>query len=158
MKGLKVLESALLIYLIVLGTLAFRQPPRIELPSSGVFFVLYDNGYWKVNEDGWLIGVANDSDILKNVVVSGIDPNGLKVSDSDMKVLKGLKILNDPYVSSLNLRERYVITVKGMVLYFRRWEDLNRYFEKFKKRMEYFSPKSVFYLYEGGRLVILRGD
>ncbi len=161
MRGYILLVVIVTIYLI-LGAfnLFMKSSPEISGWNGSVLCVVYADGrYWKIDEYGFLRDIADASDILRYSVVSGVKLLGMRVADENMEVIRKLKsILNNPVTSEVSIEKKYVITVKGIVLYFQRWEDLLKYYDAFTKKIEHMAPRSSFFLHESGKLAILGGD
>jgi len=90
--------------------------------------------------------------------VSCVDLEELEIRKEDMDKLKAIpSVLKCKSVSEVCVRKNLVIMEKGIMLYFHKWNELERYFEDFEKLLPYISPRSVLELFEGGNLVIIKG-
>ncbi len=161
MRGYRLLVLMTAVYLVFGGISKFTGSiDPVPSPSGkGSFLVYADGRYWLVDEEGYLMSALPAGVVPGGSVVCCVDLEGIRVVESDLNVMNRLRpVLENPVTSEVSIRGKYVITVKGIVLYFQRWEDLLKYYDAFVKRMKRLAPRSRFFLHESGKLVVLRGD
>jgi len=123
-------------------------------------FVIYlDGRYYTCSLNGKLLGLASKSDLMRLPFLQDVDIIDLELSVSDKKILCNIKdIIRSPILAGISLGKRYVILLKGIVVYFRRWGDLKKYFNVIEDSFDMMVPKRVYFLSPNGVIVELRGD
>ena len=123
-------------------------------------FVIYlDGKYFTCSLNGKLLGLATKVDIMKFPFLLDAEIVDLELSSSDKKILYNIKdIMRSSIVAGVSLKKRYVVLLKGIVIYFRKWGDLRRYFDVIEKNFDILLPKKVYFLSPNGVIVELRGD
>ena len=123
------------------------------------FIVYLDGRYYTCSLNGKLLALADESDIMKFPFLQDVDVINLELSDFDKKILYNIKdIIHSPILASISLKRKYVVLLKGIVIYFRKWEDLKKYFNVIENSFDVMLPKGIYFLSPNGVIVELRGD
>ncbi len=158
MKGYKLLRLGVIVFLIWLGFVIYTQKPSERKAARAPWIVIaFDGRYYIVDERGKIYATVSPDD-ADGPIVSCVDLEELEIRKEDMDKLKAIpSVLKCKSVSEVCVRKNLVIMEKGIMLYFHKWNELERYFEDFEKLLPYISPRSVLELFEGGNLVIIKG-
>ncbi|MFN4189740.1 MAG: DUF4894 domain-containing protein [Pseudothermotoga sp.] len=122
------------------------------------YLVSYKNRIWWTSQNGELLCTAKSADVLKKVVVSGVDVEELFVKKDSFEIINLLKdILDDPYIAEIRIKQKCAILLKGVILYFSDWNDLVNHVSSLKDLIPIMQPKTEYYLTSAGLVYKIRG-
>jgi hypothetical protein len=157
MRGFRILK--LLVYIqILLLIMVLVDGEKKSHNFEEKYLVFHGGRYWWISDNGKIVKTASPIDASKNVVIGCLNFDGLYIAKDQLNVIKGINgLLKNPDISSLCLEEKYVIFRKGVVVYFHKWEDIDKNADEISERLEYMVPRSVLELLDSGDLLVLKG-
>ena len=158
MRGFKLLVIIFFIYSSVLIYLSCNKEV-VSKPKHVFYGVLRYNGrFYKYDTKGFVYSTASLKDAIENGFISCVKLDGLKINEEDFEGVKKINnVIRSRYTSEVCLNKRIVIMLKGIMVYFYKWESLSKYFDDVERVFPYMLPRTQLELYDNGKLVILKG-
>ncbi len=156
MKGLKLLTLLLVIYFTFCAFDVFKdngtQMDFVPISHEYFFTLKHGEHYYKVDENGYVYSFDTEND---RTIITCVNLVGNRIDRKELNNLKGVRnIINSEIVSEICVNKKILIAIKGVVVYFYRWEDLKKYFPEFERKFAYIPPRTVYKLFGGGLVVL----
>lgn len=133
------------------GALKVNSADRLALVS-------YKERLWWISTKGELLYSAEPESVLSMAFVSGVSVNDLKIDPAQLELIKSLReVIADDKIVEVDLQERCVVTVKGIVIYFDKWEDIIANLLSLDSAVSRMEPRSEYFLTANGVILKLRG-
>ncbi len=149
--------TAFAAYLIKLNDFGTTSTLKVN-SADRLALVSYKERLWWISTKGELLYSAKPESVLSMAFVSGVSVNDLKIDPAQLRLIESLReVITDNKIVEVDLQEKCVVTVKGIVIYFDKWEDIIANLLSLDSAVSRMEPRSEYFLTANGVILKLRG-